>query len=820
MLLNYIKIAWRNIARHKVYSLVNVLGLAMGICACVVLYLIVQYEFSFDRFHPDGDRIYRIVGERQNESGEKQFINSVYDDVAPFETQIPGFTVRAGYYHFDFNIEVPDEKGKLTAFDNRLPGADMPNAILTKPSYFDIFSRRWLEGSARVLDAPFQVVLTESRARLYFGNIPLRDMIGRQVIYADSLKVNVAGIVADWTQHTDFAYTDFVSPSTATHSFLKQRIPTEDWSSFHPHGTEVFVKLDKGTTAAEVNARFARYIQTHLHYKHGKVTMYLQPLSSVHFSLDFHQGDDGDGWRKPYLPILYTLMGVAAFILLLAIINFINLSTAQSIQRAREIGVRKVLGGSKGDIMGQFLTETLVMTLFAVLLSVCLVRPILSLFSNYVPDGVVFHPGSPATLAFLGGVTLCTTLLAGFYPARVLAAYLPVLTLKGTSLQTTGGHALLRKALIVFQFVISLVFIIGALVISKQIHFMRTTDKGFNPDAVITMSNWGSSPEKLKAVASGIAEIPGVSKVLLQGHAPMGFAQSMSTFIYKGKDSMQLNAMTEMGDDGFIPFYQIRLIAGRNLLHSDSLRELVVNEAMTRAFGFLRPQDALGKYIYMPGPKGEKSYPIVGVVADFHMESFHEVIKPTVILNRIEWKKSVAVRLSPSLTKPGDVKVVLARIEAEWKKVYPNTPFDYSFLNESLTWLFAQEESTAWLAGAAMCITISISCMGLFGLALFSARRRIKEIGIRKVLGARATQIVILLNRDFVILVSVALVIASPLAYYLSYRWLQDFVYRTSVSWWIFVVAGASALGIALATVTFQAVKAALANPVKSLRTE
>ncbi|TDX01085.1 FtsX-like permease family protein [Dinghuibacter silviterrae] len=817
MLKTYLKIAWRNITRHLLYSAVNILGLALGICACVVIFLIVRYEFSFDRFLPNRDRIYRIVGENVNERGEKSFINSVYNDLAGFETQVPGFAAKVGYYWFGQSIAVPDDKGKLQNFDNRVPDSYQPAAILTKSSYFDIFHYDWLAGDASALDRPFQVVLTESRARQYFGDIPLESIIGRQIIYADSLKVNVGGIVRDWTNRSDFAYTDFVSLSSATHSFLKKRIPTEDWSSLQPHGSQAFVLLDKGVTPEQVNARFASYI-ANLHYKHGSVKMYLQPLTAAHFSEAFHVEDDGDNWRKPYMPTLYILMGVAGFILLLASINFVNLSTAQSIQRAKEIGVRKVLGSGKGKIMGQFLTETLLLTLIAAVLSSSLVNPVLWLFKDYVPQGVLYHPFGLTNLAFLASVVALTTVLSGFYPARVLASYLPVITLKGNA---QGPRANLRKALIVFQFVISLVFIIGSIVIAKQIRYMRNADKGFNTDAVITLTHWGPPPQaKLQVLADRIRNIPGVDKVILQSHAPMGFAQMTSSFFYVDKDTVQTEAGVEIGNDEYIPFYQMRLVAGRNMLHGDSVMEVVINETMARSMGFRHAREAIGRQLSAPGPNGTKTYTIAGVVADFSMESFHNAIKPAVIMKWPDFIEGAAVKLSPGIKTPAQVKGVLTRMEAEWKKIYPDQDFQYSFLNESITWLFAQEENTVWLATVAMCITIFISCMGLFGLAMFSAERRIKEIGIRKVLGARVGQIVLLLNRDFVILVGLALVIASPIAWYFSRQWLQDFAYRTSVSWWVFVLAGAGALVVALLTVSYQALRAARANPVNSLRTE
>ncbi len=679
-----------------------------------------------------------------------------------------------------------------------------------------------MAGNPQVLNEPFKVVLSEKRAHTYFGDIPLNSIIGKTVIYDDSLRVSVAGIVKDWTENTDFGYTDFISISTATHSFLKNQIATDDWISLSPHRSMAFVKLTKGVRASQINNRFASFIKKNVKLNNpgASLNMQLQPLTDIHFTTDFHRGDDGDNFRKPYLPTLYALMGVALFILIIAVVNFINLSTAQSTQRAKEIGVRKVMGSNKKNIMLQFLTETFGVTLFAVILSVLLVKPVLYSFSDYIPAGIAFHLFNVSTLIFLLIVTLLTSLLAGFYPARVLSSYLPVLSLKGAALQKGTQKLSLRKVLIVFQFTISLIFIIAAIVISRQINFMSNADKGFNTDAVITMNNWDDHQGKLKVLANNIKQLPGVDKVLLQGNAPMGFAQSIDNYKYKGKEEINLQVSAHMGNEDFIPFYKMKIVAGRNMLHSDSLNEVVINETMAKAIGFTSPQDAVGKQIYREGYQVEKSYPIVGVVADFHTGSFHEAIKPTVIENVPDRKFSIAIKLATNEKNIAEIKKVLSQIENQWKKIFSGTPFSYSFLNESITQLYNQEKKTEWLMNVAMIITIFISCMGLFGLGLFTAQRRTKEIGIRKVLGASIANIAVMLGKDFVVLIIIAMIIASPVAYYFSNQWLQDFAYRTNITWWVFVAAGASAILIALITISFQAIKAAVANPVKSLRTE
>lgn len=812
MFKNYFRTAWRNMAHNKAYSVINILGLALGICACIVIYLITSFEFSFDKFHPGGDRIYRIVGEAQNNAGEKMFLNNIVPDVAGFQNQITGFDASAAFHSYGGSITIPDNH-EQKKFDNKIEGSYSSTAIITWPSYFSIFQYKWLAGSPQTLNEPFKVVLTESRAKKYFGDIPVNEMIGKTVIYDDSLQVSVSGIVKDWTQNSDFNYTDFISISTATHSFLKTDIATENWSSLRPHNGSAFVKLANGVTPEQINNRFAAFIKSHVKPSNGKLMMYLQPLSAIHFTTEFRRGDDGDDFTKAYMPTLYILMGVALFILIIAVVNFINLSTAQSIQRAKEIGVRKVMGSSKRNITFQFLTETFVLTLFAVIISVLLVNPTLYLFKDFVPLGVSFHLFQSTTIIFLVLITVITTLFAGFYPAKVLSSYLPVLSLKGTPFQSGREKINLRKALIIFQFTISLIFIIGVITIKKQMNFMMNGDKGFNSNAIITLNKWGDQNGKMKVLAENIKHIPGVNKVLLQNNSPMGFAQMSESYEFKGKEEMKLQPTIEIGNEDYIPFYHMKLIAGRNMLHSDSLNELVINETLAKTIGFADPNDAVGKML--------SGHPIVGVVADFHQGSFHDAILPAVIENAPDSKKhSIAIKLTSEEKNVSDVKTVISRVEEQWKKLFPDTPFDYSFLNESISRLYGQEEKTAWLTNMAAIITIFISCMGLFGLSMFTAKRRTKEIGIRKVLGASVMNITTMLGKDFLKLVIISFVIASPVAYYFSYEWLENYTYRTNITLWIFLLAGIMALIIALLTVSFQAIKAAIANPVKSLRTE
>jgi putative ABC transport system permease protein len=822
MLKNYWRIARRFLWRNKIFTSIHILGLALGICGCLVLYLIIHYELSFDRQWADGDRIYRIVGVLHRSAGEEMFVNSPTDDVAGFETQIPGFGSKAAVFAFGGKIAVPQEGAPEKTFQNHLGDMYDHTVVITSPGYFDIFRYQWLAGNAASLDAPNHVVLTESRGRLYFGNLAPAEMIGKTVVYGDSLRVQVSGIIIDQPGNSDLAYTDYISISTAAHSFLKSDIPAENWSSLRPHRSMAFVKLSKGVTPEQINSRFAAYIKAHVYLRRtgSWIEFHLQPLGALHFTADFHRGDDGDLWRKVYPPTVYALIGVAIFILLIAAINFINLSTAQSMSRAKEIGVRKVMGSRKADIRVQFLIETLLVTLLATALAVSLVNPVLALFREYVPPGVHFRMMSPGMLTFLGGTVLITTLLAGFYPAWVMSRYSTVESLKSVVSGGSRGSLNLRRALIVFQFAVSLVFIIGTIVISKQIAYMKKSDKGFKTDNVLTLSDWQAKPQQLETYANSIRHLPGVADVLLEGVPPMGFAQNGDLYAPRPEWDALLFVSAHIGDEHYIPFYGMQLVAGRNVFHSDSLRELVINETMARQIGCKTPNAAIGRMLYgVASPdKIGKPYPIVGVVKDFHVSSFHEVIPPVVIEKVNARFTGVAVKLDNA--DPVAVSAVLAGMTKEWKKQFPDRAFEADFLDVTIGQLFQQEAHTAWLVNIAMGVTIFISCMGLFGLGLFSTRRRSKEISIRKVLGASVASITTLLSKDFAWLVGIAFVVAAPVAWWLSYRWLQDFAYRTGLSWWVFGLAGVGALGIALITVGWQAMRTAMANPVKFLRNE
>lgn len=811
MLRNYLKTSLRNLVKHKASTLINLFGLTLGVTACLVIYLITYYELSYDTFHPDAQQIYRLVGQSQyDKKSELHPVGFIPHAVpAALQKEVPGIGTVAAFHNIESQVLIPNGTEKPIKFEGRRHGIENAEIVVTDPTYFDIFSYKWLAGNPKTaLNEPFQLVLSERKAHKYFGDVPLDQILGKEVIYMDSVHVHVTGIVQDWALPSDFTFTDFISSATIQASQLKKEIHLDQWDDIWS-ASQAFVKLPKGATPTQFTTQFLRFSKVH-YPKEFKFTPDLQPLSDLHFNPDYQDNYS----RKAHLPTLYGLMGVAGFILLIAAINFINLSTAQSSQRAKETGIRKVMGSSRASLIVQFLGETAFLTLIAVLVSLLLVNPILSAFQSITPKGLTFSVFSAQTGLFLLAIILATSLLAGLYPSFILSSYVPALTLKGQTGMVAGRKATLRKTLIIFQFTISLIFIIGTLIVERQLRFMRTKELGFRSDAIVSIRP--PSAEKGKVLAQKIRQLSGVERVAIEWFPPMGEAYMVTKLKYEGKKQpIEMDVSAKIGDENFIPLYQLRLVAGRNYVKSDSLKEIVINTSYAKALGFKRYDDALNQFIDFQG----KKYPIVGVVADFHEQSFHEKIGP-VFLGFMPHARNLGIKLSTKGKAMSELKATLAGIEQDWKAVFPDNRFEYTFLDDSIARLYEKEQKTSQLVNTATGIAILISCMGLFGLAMFTAEQRTKEIGVRKVLGASVASIVTLLSKDFLKLVVIALIIASPIAWWVMTQWLKDFAYKVEIEWWVFALAGILAVGIALFTISFQSIKAALVNPVKSLRSE
>jgi len=819
MLKNYFLIALRNFWRHKVFSLINVLGLAIGIAASLVIYLIIDYHFSFDKFHKDGERIYRIVTDMKFAGAD--FKNSgvtapLYNAV---KTEVTGVQQAAAFFTYNATVQIPSAgKGQPVVFKNE------GNIVFTDKNYFDLFAHRWLAGSpGSALNEPFQVMLGETMARKYFPGVAFTDIIGRRITYNDSLQMAVSGILADWTENSDLVFNQFASFATMQATGLKNNFGLESWGSTNS-ASQLFVKLAPQTAPAQVYGQLKKLMKKYRpdDNKDEKNTAAwnLQPLSDLHFN-----GTYGNyGLPMANGPTLYSLAAAALFLLLLACINFINLTTAQAAQRAKEIGIRKTMGSSRSQLVFQFLSETFFVTLLAMLLSIALMPWILKLFSDFIPQGVRFNLiQQPQIAVFLIVLTGAVTLLSGFYPALVLSQYKPVLVLKNQAYTNTGKtrSALLRKTLTVSQFAIAQVFIMGTVLVGKQIHYSLTKDLGFKKEAILSFSlpfDFSRKVDTKRAVLQAeLQTIPQISSFSIGGPPPSSNGMSSSTLTFTdGKKEVQTNVEFKYGDTNYLRLYGIRLLAGRNVAQSDSTTEYIINETYLHTLGFQKPEDAIGKSI----EENKRRIPIVGVMADFHQRSLHDPIQP--IAFSCEPRNSYDFHVALKLQVPGSHtwQNAIALMEKKYKRLYPKEDFNYQFFDESIAQFYKSDQDLSKLLSWATALAVIVSCLGLLGLVIYTTNQRTKEIGIRKVLGATVAQIVRLLSKDFLLLVTVAFAIAVPIAWWGMKQWLQNFAYRTTISWWVFGVSGAGMLLLALAVLSARTIKAATTNPVKNLRTE
>jgi len=820
--------ALRRFGKHKLTTAINVLGLTFGILSCLVIYLYVTFEFSYDKFHKDSNRIYRVIASFTEATGMQHGGPGMW---APFAAglrqEATGFSAVTGLYTDDSRVIVP-RPGKPALVIPKIGENEREHITYADSGYMDIFHYQWLAGNAATaLQKPFSVVLTESEARRYFQHGQPTEWIGRSLVYYDSLTVSVTGIVKDWGQNSDFGFKDLISYNTIAHSFLQR--DEAGWYRWQINAN-VLVKLSPGTTAAQAEKQLPAFYQRHRHLPDEiKVAFSLQPLADIHFNA---RNYDTYG-RRAYKPTLIALVGIALFILVIAAINFINLSTAQSILRAKEVGVRKVLGSSRAGLVSQFLAETGIIVLTAMILALLLAGPVIAALHGFIPQGVQLRFSDPNTWLFMGATALVTCLLAGWYPAWALSSFLPVVSLRGSGTRQLNSKSYLRKGLIVFQFTVSLLFIIGTTMVGRQIHYMLNTDLGFKKDAIVMIDlPWRQPQNKKTLLAAEIQRLVGVRQASLGSASPEAAGHGITNLEYRGAKDITIDAGIDMIDTNYISVYGLTLIAGRNFYLADTARQgsdsgsipvqpayraFMLNETAARELGFKNPADAAGKQVSgLDGTLG----PVVGVLKDFHSQNLHEKIKPFFFTTEAEAGGMLSVKLSSAAFSPRQVNELMANITSTFKKIYPEAEFHSRFFDESLERLYKREQQTSQIMNIAMGIAIFISCMGLFGLATFTANQRTREIGIRKVLGAGVAQLVSLLSREFILLVGLSIVIATPLALWGVHQWLQDFAYRTSMPWWVFALAGIAALAIALLTVSFQAIRAATANPVKSLKVE
>jgi putative ABC transport system permease protein len=818
MLKTYLTIAYRNFFRNKIFSFINVMGLAIGISASLVIFLIVHYDFTFDKFEKDRPHIYHIVTEMNF------FGSPIHNPGVPsplpdaVAKEIGGIKDIISFHKFNGDPKVAAPRKNEKPFTVR----HQKNIILTSESYFNLVPYQWLAGSMHsALKEPYKVVLTAERAKAYFPGSSFPEIIGRQITYDDSIEATVSGIVNDLSQNTDFIFKEFLSLSTISSSAgLKDNYRWTSWGSVNG-GSQLLIRLSDHVSPKSIESGLQL-----LEKKYDKENtnpnsvrhFRLQPFDDIHFNPVYATFGDHSASK----PVLYGLTAVGIFLLILACINFINLTTAQSIQRAKEIGVRKTLGSSGNQLIFQFLTETFFISFISLIISILFTPLLLKIFSDFIPPDLHFDLlHQPYIIVFGLLLAVVVAMLAGFYPAWVLSRFKPVQVLKNQTYALAGGSrkAVLRKGLTISQFLIAQVFTMATLIAVKQINFVMNRDMGFKKDAVVNIETpflWkrsGTQDTKRISLLEKIKNLPGIQLASLGNDPPAANGWSSSSMKYKdGKKEIETDVRQKYGDTNYLKLYQIKLLAGRNVRASDTANEFVINETYMHILGFQNPEKILNRQI--------DDIPIVGVMADFNQESLHSPVKPMAFSCETgnSWILHIALRTGEG--QAAGWKTTIASIEKLYKEFFPEEDFSYRFLDESIAKFYTSEQNLSSLLKWAAGLAVFISCMGLLGLVIYTTNQRTKEIGVRKVLGASVSNLVSILSRDFVLLVLIASVIAIPLTWWGMHKWLENFAYQTPVSWWVFALSILLMMVIALLTLSIQTIRAANANPVDSLRTE
>jgi predicted permease len=818
MLKNYLNIAVRTLLKNKVFTVINILGLSIGISASLVIYLLVNHHFSFDKFEKDSNRIYRVVS-NFTFSGQAYYNSGVSDPIAAaVKKELTGLdaVVPLRTWSGEVKVSVPAPGNNEPVRFKKQKGFAFADS-----NYFNMVGYSWIYGSpATAFRKPYSTVLTESYAKRYFPSLKPTEVVGKEIYLDDTIRATISGVVKDLNRNTDFTFRAFMAYNTLENTSLKPR----NWTSWESTtgAQQLFIKLSPGNTTGNVEKQIARlYAKNHKKEPgdNSKTWHTLQPLHDIHFNAVYGTYD----LPAAHKPTLYGLLAVAAFLLILGCINFINLTTAHTARRAKEIGIRKTMGSSKMQLVFQFLSETFLLTLTSTIVSIALMPLILKAFSGFIPEGLHFNLiEQPGIILFLMALIILVTFLSGIYPALVLSGYKPVLVLKNQAYSTVSKTrtAWLRKSLTVSQFIIAQVFIMGAILVSKQITFSLNKDLGFKKDAILFMKTnyYDTSKTRKLILAEKLRAIPGILMVSLSTNPPSNSNTWSSTMKYKdGKKEIETDVQQKFGDTNYLKLYHLKLIAGRNNNQSDTVQTLLINETYARILGFQQPEQAVGKELEWDG---NRKTLIAGVVADFHQKSLHEPIQPLVIGSWTEVETCINIALQPKQPGSNLWKTTISKIEDSWKEVYPADDFEYTFFDEDLVKYYEAEQHISSLLRWATGLAIFISCLGLLGLVIYTTTQRTKEIGVRKVLGASVPDIVGLIAKEFILLVMVAFIIAAPIAWLGMNKWLENFAYRTEVSWWIFLLAGAGMIAIALFTLGFQTIKAATANPTKSLRME
>jgi putative ABC transport system permease protein len=803
MLKNYFKIAFRNLQRNKVYAIINVIGLSLGIACGILIFTLVSYHLSFDDFHNNKNRIFRIVSNYtyadgiEHQQGVQQPLGKAFRNDYSFTEKV----ARVVTYSGGGLITLPDEPGMKKFVEDK-------GVAFAEPEFFDVFNFPLVQGDkTTALTQPNSAIITQRIAKKYFGTDNAIGKIIRYKFFAAFINFKITGILKDLPYNTDRKQEIYLS-----YSNLKDGNPRfasdNNWHTVNS-SMQCFVLLKPGISAANAEKVFPAFAEKYLGKEEARSTQFkLQPLSDIHFNTDY------DGYAdKKYL---WSLAFVGIFLIITACVNFINLATAQALNRSKEVGVRKVLGSLKKQLFWQFIAETSLITFFAVVFAYGLSQLALPHLNNLFQTKMQISLFADMRLTvFLFLLIALVIFLSGSYPGLVLTRFQPVAALKGKLSQKNVGGFSLRRILVVTQFAISQMLIIGTIVIAGQMHFSKTSDLGFNKDAIVMLpvpSTDSIGKIKMQTLKNRLVQVSGVENVSFCSEAPASEAVHATDIRFGNRPKEEpFDVSVKVGDDQYLQTFNIKLAAGRNIFPSDTAMEFLVNETLVKKLGLKNPQDIINKNIQV----GEKNAPVVGVVKDFYDQSFHNDKSAVCILQQYHNYFNCAVKINLKDTKP-----VLSSFEKIWNQTYPDYLYSYQFLDERINKFYELDNIMLELIEAFACIAIFIGCLGLYGLVSFMALQKTKEIGVRKVLGASVQSVLWLFGKEFARLLIIAFVIAAPVAWFAMNKYLQDFKYRIHIGFGIFVLAMLSTFVIAAVTVAYRSMKAAIANPVKSLRSE
>ena len=781
MFTNYLKIAFRNLKKYKGYTFINILGLSVGMTCTILILLWVRDELSYDHFFPNAERLYRVI-DTENYSDI---------DVPKFSMNPPALaqTLVDEYPEIKDAARLRTIKSAVVQYGEKRFIED--NLAFVDPSFLKMFSIPFVKGNSNTaLFNTSSIILTQRTAEKYFGN---ENPIGKTIRIDNRLDFMVTGIIKNIPQNSHLKI-NFLLPFEVIKNF---GYTIEGWNNY-AHTT--YILLDKGLDYHVVSKKIANTINKN--QKDAKVTISLQPITDIHLYSQNIWGIGGTG----DITQVYIFSIIAILILLLACINFINLATARAGNRAKEVGMRKVVGARRKEIIYQFFLESIIYAFAALIISIILIIDLLPVFNSISGKELTFGFQSDLDILLLAiGVALITGIISGSYPAFILSRFNPVKVLKGR-LGLGRSNKNFRKPLIIFQFSLTIILIIGTVVVNRQLHFLENKNLGFNKEQVLCIKLQGDLQKKLDLLKNQLKENQRVIDVSGVSYPPSGILSSSRINKWDTRESnSEFLSYLLSADFDFAKTMQIKIVEGKYFsLKSDTAEGCIVNQAAVKAMG-----------IQLPVGKKVEDLKIIGVIKDFNFTSLHSQISPLIIYCDPNEIKQLLVRI-----KPGDVSQTIKSLETEWNKIAPEFPFDYSFLDEQINKQYKSDIRVGNVINTFSLLALFIACLGMFGLASFTAEQRTKEVGIRKILGASVDSIVFTLIGDFLKWIVLANVIAWPIAWYVINKWLQNFAYRIDISWWMFLLSGGVALLIAILTVSFQAIKAATANPVKSLRYE